>query len=136
MAVGDVSWFVRQMQVQTSVTCVKEAYSAHAGTYELALASYAELASMLTTQATIDLSSEADFTTLIEGAKARLNVTGAPASFVAVAGSTGLPCRSFAYCCTSWRYAVTGLSPMVWIAEPPRYADMFWNGERPFFFTS
>ena len=83
MAVGDVSWFVRQMQVQTSVTCVKEAYSAHAGTYELALASYAELASMLTTQATIDLSSEADFTTLIEGAKARLNVTGAPASFVA-----------------------------------------------------
>mmetsp|Transcript_27060 Transcript_27060/g.63222 ORF Transcript_27060/g.63222 Transcript_27060/m.63222 type:complete len:279 (-) Transcript_27060:131-967(-) len=42
------------------------------------------------------------------------------ASSAASFGSTGLPSRPFAYCCTSCRYAVTGLSPTVWIAEPPR----------------
>ena len=51
------------------------------------------------------------------------------ASAAASAGLTVSPARFFAYCCTSWRYAVTGLSPTVWIAEPPRYAAMFWKGE-------
>lgn len=36
-------------------------------------------------------------------------------------------------CCTSCRYAVTGLSPTVWMADPPRYAVMVWNAEMPVF---
>ena len=35
-----------------------------------------------------------------------------------------------AYCCTSWRYAVTGLSPTVCMAEPPRYAHLHWTCRR------
>ena len=58
------------------------------------------------------------------------------ASDAACFGLSAVPSTSFANCCTSWRYAVTGLSPTVWIAEPPRYAAMFWNGDTPFFFTS
>ena len=54
------------------------------------------------------------------------------ASAVATAGATVSPARFFAYCCTSCRYAVTGLSPTVWMAEPPRYAAMFWIGDTPF----
>jgi hypothetical protein len=44
------------------------------------------------------------------------------ASWRATVGSCTLPFRSTAYCCTSCLNAVTGLSTMVWKAEPPRYA--------------
>ena len=54
------------------------------------------------------------------------------ASLRAIFGSTAAPDASLANCCTYCRYAVTGLSPMVWMADPPRYAHMFWNGEMPF----
>ena len=42
------------------------------------------------------------------------------ASPTATFGATVFPLTSLAYCCTSWRYAVTGLSPTVWMALPPR----------------
>ena len=47
------------------------------------------------------------------------------ASAMASLGLTATPCAFFANCCTSCRYAVTGLSPTVWMADPPRYAQRF-----------